>query len=63
MKVGMLNEKVDFDNLNITIAVITVLFLTVMWGGFYFFVRFKRRDDARRANFQKVVEQSEEKQS
>lgn len=59
----MLNEKVDFDNLNITIAVITVLFLTVMWGSFYFFVRFKRRDDARRQKFQKLVEDHEQEQS
>lgn len=50
----MLNEKVDFQYMNIFLVVCGVLFLTVMWGGFYFFVRFKRRDDAKRQRFQQI---------
>lgn len=50
----MLNEKVDFQFMNIFLAVCCVVFLVVMWGGFYFFVRFKRRDDAKRKQFQEI---------
>lgn len=50
----MLNEKVDFQFLNVFIVVCGVLFLIVMWGGFYFFVRFKKRDDAYRKRFAEI---------
>ena len=50
----MLNEKVDFQFLNVFIVVCGVVFLAVMWGGFYFFVRFKKRDDTYRHRFQDI---------
>ena len=50
----MLNEKVDFQFMNVFMVVCGVAFLVVMWGGFYFFVRFKRRDDAKRHQFQEM---------
>lgn len=54
----MLNEAVDFQYMNILIVVITILFLAVCWGGFYFFVKFKKRDDARRQSFRDYHEKN-----
>ena len=50
----MLNEKVDFQYMNQFLIVCGILFLTLMWGGFYFFVRFKKRDDAGRSKFKEI---------
>lgn len=33
------------------IVFVAIAFLLVMWGGFYFFDRFKKRDDVRREKF------------
>jgi heme/copper-type cytochrome/quinol oxidase subunit 2 len=46
-----MHETITNGQLNFIIAVFGGLFLLVMWGGFYFFVRFKKRDDARREKF------------
>ena len=51
----MLNEKVDFNNLYLIITVAGVLFLCVMWGGFYVFTRLKRKDEEKRRQFKDVI--------
>lgn len=50
----MLNEKVDFQYLNIFVVFLGIVFLTVMWGSFYYFVRFKKKDDAYRGRFKDI---------
>ena len=40
--------------MNQFLIVCGILFLTLMWGGFYFFVRFKKRDDAGRSKFKEI---------
>ncbi len=50
----MLNEKVDFQFMQSFVIVLTILFLAAMWGGCYFFFRFKKRDDAYRNRFQDI---------
>ncbi|MBS1701209.1 MAG: hypothetical protein JST12_06080 [Armatimonadetes bacterium] len=47
----MLNEKVDFQFLQQFVVVCCILFLIVLWGSFYFFTRFKKKDDAYRHRF------------
>lgn len=44
----MLNEEVNVAAVQIAIAVATVLFLVVMWGGLWYFVKFKGKDLAYR---------------
>lgn len=44
----MLNEETNVVAVQITIAVATVLFLIVMWGGLWYFVKFKGKDTAYR---------------
>ena len=51
----MLNEKVDFGNLYLIITAAGVLFLSVMWGGFYVFTRLKRKDEEKRRQFKSVI--------
>jgi heme/copper-type cytochrome/quinol oxidase subunit 2 len=46
-----MNETLSPAQLNFIIIFFGGLFLLVMWGSFYFFVRFKRKDDARRDRF------------
>lgn len=41
------------------IIFVAVAFLTVMWGGFYFFDRFKKRDDVKREDFVERVQGDE----
>lgn len=55
----MLNEKVDFGNLYLIITAAGVLFLIVMWGGFYVFTRLKRKDEDKRSRFKSYVESVE----
>ncbi len=52
----MLNEKVDFVTLRLIITIAGVLFLMVMWGGFYVFTRLKKKDEDKRRNFKSVIE-------
>lgn len=42
----MLNEANDPNVVMLQIIVSAIAFLSLMWGAFYFFVRFKRKDDA-----------------
>lgn len=51
----MLNEKVDFPSLYVVITIAGILFLTVMWGGFYFFAQLKKKDEEKRRNFKQVI--------
>ena len=51
----MLNEKVDFGNLYLIITTAGILFLCVMWGGFYVFTRLKRKDEEKRRQFKSVI--------
>ncbi len=44
----MLNEEVNVAAVQIAIAVATVLFLVAMWGGLWYFVKFKGKDLAYR---------------
>ena len=55
----MLNENVDFGNLYLIITAAGVLFLIVMWGGFYGFTRLKRKDEDKRRRFKSFVESVE----
>ncbi len=55
----MLNESVDFKNLYVIITAAGVLFLSVMWGGFYYFTRLKKKDEEKRQKFRDVVAQAE----
>ncbi len=59
----MLNEKVDFGNLYLIITAAGVLFLIVMWGGFYVFTRLKRKDEDKRRRFKSYVESVESVES
>jgi hypothetical protein len=54
----MLNEQTNVLAVQISIAVATVLFLAVMWGGLWYFVKFKGKDLAYRG---KVITYFEEK--
>lgn len=56
----MLNEETNVVAVQITIAVATVLFLIVMWGGLWYFVKFKGKDLAYRG---KVVDYFESKET
>ncbi len=56
----MLNEETNIVAIQITIAVATVLFLIAMWGGLWYFVKFKGKDLRYRG---KVVEYFESKES
>ena len=40
----MLNEETNIVAIQLTIAVATILFLAVMWGGLWYFVKFKGKD-------------------
>ena len=44
----MLNEESNVLAVQISIAVATVLFLIVMWGGLWYFIKFKGKDLAYR---------------
>jgi hypothetical protein len=48
-----MNESLTQSQLYGIIAVFGGLFLLVMWGSFYFFVKFKRKDDAYRDKINK----------
>jgi hypothetical protein len=56
----MLNEESNVLAVQISIAVATVLFLVVMWGGLWYFIKFKGKDLAYRG---KVINYFEEKAS
>ncbi|MEI8281748.1 MAG: hypothetical protein WCG75_05030 [Armatimonadota bacterium] len=55
----MLNESVDFKNLYLIITASGILFLSVMWGGFYYFTRLKKKDEEKRRKFRNVVAEAE----
>ena len=40
----MLNEETNIVAIQITIAIATILFLAVMWGGLWYCVKFKGKD-------------------
>jgi hypothetical protein len=40
----MLNEETNIVAIQLTIAIATILFLAVMWGGLWYFVKFKGKD-------------------
>lgn len=58
----MLNEETNIVAIQITIAVATVLFLCAMWGGLWYFVKFKGKDLRYRGRLVEYFETREEEE-
>lgn len=52
----MLNENVDFNNLYLIVTLAGIAFLSVMVGGFIYFIRLKKKDEEKRRRFIEAVD-------